>query len=211
MNGLYYYPDRVQNAQELIQRIDEMKWLDEYSGDRRYQHYGHTFNYYISGGPTPMPDFLAPLIEQMEGMCKLALMSYDYDGSAPYFNQCTVNELLPGQGVEPHTDSYGYGDLIATVTLGAGVTTIFRIKEESDSARLESDSARLESDSARLESDLSSDLEEYTFYAQPNSVYYMEGDARWNATHEVPGATEDNDEGNIIPRGRQITLVFRHV
>ena len=193
MNGLYYYPNRVQNAQELIQRIDEMKWLDEYSGDRRYQHYGHTFNYYISGGPTPMPDFLAPLIEQMEDMCKLALMSYDYDGSAPYFNQCTVNELLPGQGVEPHTDSYGYGDLIATVTLGAGVTTIFRIKDTSDSARLESDQ------------------EEYTFYAQPNSVYYMEGDARWNATHEVPGATEDIDEGVVIPRGRQITLVFRHI
>jgi hypothetical protein len=39
----------------------------------------------------------------------------------------------------------------------------------------------------------------------------MEGDARWNATHEIPGATEDNDDGNIIPRGRQITLVFRHV
>ena len=197
MNGLYYYPDRVQNGQELIRRIDEMKWLDEYSGDRRYQHYGHTFNYYISGGPTPMPDFLAPLIEQMEGMCKLALMSYDYDGSAPYFNQCTVNELLPGQGVEPHTDSYGYGDLIATVTLGAGVTTIFRIKEESDSARLESDQEQ--------------DQEEYTFYAQPNSVYYMEGDARWNATHEVPGTTEDTDDGTIIPRGRQIVLVFRHV
>ena len=195
MNGLYYYPDRVQNAQELIWRIDEMKWLDEYSGDRRYQHYGHTFNYYISGGPTPMPDFLAPLIEHMEGMCKLALMSYDYDGSAPYFNQCTVNELLPGQGVEPHTDSYGYGDLIATVTLGAGVTTIFRIKEESDQERLESDS----------------DQEEYIFYAQPNSVYYMEGDARWNATHEVLGATEDTDDGTIIPRGRQIVLVFRHV
>lgn len=202
MNGLYYYPDRVQNAQELIQRIDEMKWLDEYSGDRRYQHYGHTFNYYILGGPTPMPDFLAPLIEHMEGMCKLALMSYDYDGGAPYFNQCTVNELLPGQGVEPHTDSYGYGDLIATVTLGAGVTTIFRIKEESDQERLESDSARLESDS---------DQEEYIFYAQPNSVYYMEGDARWNATHEVLGATEDTDDGTIIPRGRQVVLVFRHV
>lgn len=194
MNGLYYYPDRVQNAQELIQRIDEMKWLDEYSGDRRYQHYGHTFNYYISGGPTPMPDFLAPLIEHMEGMCKLALMSYDYDGSAPYFNQCTVNELLPGQGVEPHTDSYGYGDLIATVTLGAGVTTIFRIKDESDQ-----------------DQEQEQDQEEYTFYAQPNSVYYMEGDARWNATHEVPGATEDTDDGTIIPRGRQIVLVFRHV
>ena len=202
MNGLYYYPDRVQNAQELIRRIDEMKWLDEYSGDRRYQHYGHTFNYYISGGPTPMPDFLAPLIEHMEGMCKLALMSYDYDGSAPYFNQCTVNELLPGQGVEPHTDSYGYGDLIATVTLGAGVTTIFRIKDISDSKLAESDQARLESDS---------DQEKYTFYAQPNSVYYMEGDARWNATHEVPGAIEDTDDGTIIPRGRQIVLVFRHV
>ena len=196
MNGLYYYPDRVQNAQELIRRIDEMKWLDEYSGDRRYQHYGHTFNYYISGGPTPMPDFLAPLIEQMEGMCKLALMSYDYDGSAPYFNQCTVNELLPGQGVEPHTDGYGYGDLIATVTLGAGVTTIFRIKEESDQEQ---------------EQDQEQDQEEYTFYAQPNSVYYMEGDARWNATHEVPGATEDTDDCTIIPRGRQIVLVFRHV
>lgn len=194
MNGLYYYPDRVQNAQELIQRIDEMKWLDEYSGDRRYQHYGHTFNYYISGGPTPMPDFLAPLIEHMEGMCKLALMSYDYDGSAPYFNQCTVNELLPGQGVEPHTDSYGYGDLIATVTLGAGVTTIFRIKDESDQ-----------------DQEQEQDQEEYTFYAQPNSVYYMEGDARWNATHEVPGATEDTDDGTIISRGRQIVLVFRHV
>ena len=196
MNGLYYYPDRVQNGQELIRRIDEMKWLDEYSCDRRYQHYGHTFNYYISGGPTPMPDFLAPLIEQMEDMCKLALMSYDYDGSAPYFNQCTVNELLPGQGVEPHTDSYGYGDLIATVTLGAGVTTIFRIKEESDQEQ---------------EQDQEQDQEEYTFYAQPNSVYYMEGDARWNATHEVPGATEDTDDGTIIPRGRQVVLVFRHV
>jgi alkylated DNA repair dioxygenase AlkB len=146
-----------------------------------------------------MPDFLAPLIEHMEGMCTLALMSYDYDGSVPYFNQCTVNELLPGQGVEPHTDNYGYGDLIATVTLGAGVTTIFRTKDESDQEQ------------ERLESDLPSDQEEYTFYAQPNSVYYMEGDARWNATHEVPGATEDTDDGTIIPRGRQITLVFRHV
>ncbi|NBQ70576.1 MAG: hypothetical protein EBU46_17795 [Nitrosomonadaceae bacterium] len=172
----------MQNAQELIRRIDEMKWLDEYSGDRRYQHYGHTFNYISEAGACPMPNFLAPLIEQMEGMCKLALMSYDYDGSTPYFNQCTVNELLPGQGVEPHTDNYGYGDLIATVMLGAGVTTVF-----------------------------CSDTEEYTFYAQPNSVYYMEGDARWNATHEVPGATEDTDDGTIIPRGRQITLVFRHV
>ena len=198
MNGLYYYPDRVQNPQELIRRIDEMKWLDEYSGDRRYQHYGHTFNYYISGGPTPMPDFLAPLIEHMEDMCKLALMSYDYDGSAPYFNQCTVNELLPGQGVEPHTDSYGYGDLIATVTLGAGVTTIFRIKEESDQEQ-------------EQDQDQEQDQEEYTFYAQPNSVYYMEGDSRWNATHEVPEAIEDTDDGTIIPRGRQVVLVFRHV
>jgi alkylated DNA repair dioxygenase AlkB len=187
MNGLYYYPNQVQNGQELITRIDEMQWLSEYSGDRRYQHYGHTFNYISEVGACPMPDFLAPLIEHMEGMCKLVLMNDDHDFHTPYFNQCTVNELLPGQRIAPHTDHHGYGSLIATVTLGTGATTVFR-------------------------SDTVFQLEEvYSFYAQPNSVYYMEGTARWNATHEVPGATEDNDEGNIIPRGRQITLVFRHV
>ena len=182
MNGLFYYPDRVQNAQEIIQFIDENDWLNEHSGDRRYQHFGYTFNYYILDGPVPMPNFFTPLIRQMEDMCSIVLAQYNHDRSVPYFNQCTVNELLPGQEVEPHTDSYGYGDLIATVTLGTGSTTIFR-----------------------------SDEEEYTFYTQPNSVYYMDGNARWNATHEIPGATEDIDEGVVIPRGRQITLVFHHI
>ena len=181
MNGLYYYPNQVQHGEELITHIDEMQWLSEYSGDRRYQHYGHTFNY-ISEVDISMPSFLAPLIEHMEGMCKLVLMNEDHDFHTPYFNQCTVNELLPEQEVAPHTDHHGYGGLIATVTLGTGATTVF-----------------------------CSDAEEYSFYAQPNSVYYMEGTARWNATHEILKATEDNDEGNIIPRGRQIMLVFRHV
>jgi alkylated DNA repair dioxygenase AlkB len=182
MNGLYIYPNQIQNGQEIIQHIDEMKWFNENSGNRRYQHYGHTFNY-ISETHNPIPDFLVPLIEHIEDMCNAALMNYDYDIHTPYFNQCTVNELLPGQNIVAHTDNHGYGDLIGTVTLGAGSTTIFR----------------------------SDTCDEYSFYAQPNSVYYMEGDARWNATHEIPGATEDNDEGTIIPRGRQIIIIFRHV
>jgi len=181
MNGLYYYPNQVQNGGGLIQRIDYMKWFKEPSSEKRYQHYANTPKY-VAEVDKSIPTFLDPLIEHMESMCTLLLMSYDHDFCTPYFNQCTVNERLPGQGMAPYRDLPGYGDLIAVVTLGTGATTV-----------------------------LQSDTDEYSFYAQPNSVYYMEGDARWNASREIPAATEDNDDGVIIPRGRQITLVFRHV
>ena len=92
-----------------------------------------------------------------------------------YFNQCIVNNYIPGQGISRHVDHHDYGDVIGCFTLGSSVPIIFRTH-----------------DNTLLQ-----------LYTEPNSLYIMLGEARF-ANYEMPSRKSDMRDGVKVKRGRRV-------
>jgi len=99
------------------------------------------------------------------------------------FNQCIVNDYQVGQGINPHIDYKGFGAVIGCYTFGSGATMVFRSKKG----------------------------EKYKLFVEPNSLYVMTGDARYEWSHEMAGRKSDNVDGKRIKRGRRVSITFRYV
>jgi len=67
------------------------------------QHYGYKYDYKtynINVKCQPMPEFLNLLKLLLTDICiQLNIINNDYE-----FNQCIVNNYLPGQGISKHID-----------------------------------------------------------------------------------------------------------
>jgi len=94
------------------------------------------------------------------------------------FDQCLVNRYLPGQGISRHIDRLMFGDTIACFSLGSSAVIVFRHPESGESIDVT---------------------------IPENSLYIMQGDARYVWTHEMPGRLKDNGK----PRGTRYSVTFR--
>lgn len=183
--GLYYIENIVENSEELIQKLDEVKWnpLSSNKNSRVVQHYGYKYNYTthnINEKTTDIPDYLVELKNSLTKISKrLKIINADYE-----FNQCIVNNYNPGQGISRHVDIHAYGKTIGCFTLGSGCImkfTNFATKEV------------------------------HEIYTKQNSLYIMTSDARYHWTHEMPSTKTDIVENKVITRDRRISITFRNV
>ena len=109
--GAVIVPDFVTPAEEarILLRIGEAPWLAELR--RRVQHYGFRYDYRGTSRPVPaaaMADRLSP----------------QFGGALPV--QCIVNAYRPGQGIGMHADHRDFGDVVASLSLGADWPMRFR-------------------------------------------------------------------------------------
>jgi alkylated DNA repair dioxygenase AlkB len=191
--GLYYIPNVIESsyAQQIIEKLDEndmQKWeqVTQHANSRLIQHFGYLYNYTshdTSKKGNSLPDIIKPLRPVLKQICYdlnlLIQPSPDYK-----FNQCIVNNYLPGQGIGKHTDVKAYGKIIGCYSLNGGATMKFT--------------------NAKL-------CSSYFVYPEPNSLYIMSGDARYKWTHEMPARKSDTFNDVKFARKRRISVTFRHV
>lgn len=100
-------------------------------------------------------------------------------------DQVIVNEYEPGQGISAHIDCIPcFGDTIASISLLAPTTMIFSHPDRQESVPI---------------------------LIQPRSLLVMQQDARYIWKHAIPPRKADQVDGQIVERGRRISLTFRSV
>lgn len=183
VTGLYYIADFIDNSELLFTEIDKQEWtpLSTSVNSRKVQQYGYIYDYKYYNSKKKGSDMLDCLIDiknNITDLCKeLKLINDEYE-----FNQCIVNDYLPGQGISKHIDHKSFGDVICCLTIGSGATMRF-IKDDII----------------------------YNKYVEPNSLYIMSGESRYNWTHEMTINKFDIVNNIKIKRDRRISITFRNV
>jgi alkylated DNA repair dioxygenase AlkB len=183
--GLWYIADIGTDLGEVITDLDananEWDPITSAANSRLVQHYGYTYDYLssrVSKIDRPIPKRIAVLQSILTDTCiQLGLIKDD-----AYFNQCIVNNYLPGQGIGKHIDKEAFGDVIGCFTVGGGTSITFR---DGDVSR--------------------------AVYVQPNSLYIMSGASRHDWTHEIAAKKSDMVQGVKVPRQRRVSVTFRNV
>lgn len=100
-------------------------------------------------------------------------------------DQLIVNEYEPGQGIASHVDCIPcFGDTIISITLGSAcVMTFTNIKTQ----------------------------EEIPVLLEPRGLIVMQGEARYDWKHGIALRKSDIFQGQIIKRGRRVSLTFRSI
>lgn len=98
-------------------------------------------------------------------------------------NQCIVNKYEPGQGISAHVDKETFGPIIICFTLCSGTIITFTKTVDRDKKMV---------------------IEKYV---EPNSVYFMTEDSRYEWKHEIKPRLADNG----IKRETRISITFRNV
>ena len=150
--GLYVFDDFVseEESAEIVKALDSGKW--EKLLNRRVQHFGYEFKYGTNNvnkeeSLGTMPDFLTflePRIAQILKGFKLDaenfVEKYEPQESVQeeskeanvldkfgYFDQLTVNDYMPGQGIPPHVDTHSpFQEVFAALSLKSGATMHFK-------------------------------------------------------------------------------------
>lgn len=168
IRGLTCVRDYISAAEEadLLDIIDSRPWARVQK--RAVQAYGVG-----SGCAAQLPGWLLALSERLA-----------FDGFAPAaYDQCIVDEFLPGQGMSAHVDSVaGVGHTIASLSLGAPLVMEFRHS------------------AARIR---------VPVLLPPRSLLLMSDAARYRWRHGVSARYSDLYDGLKISRGRHVSITFR--
>ena len=100
-------------------------------------------------------------------------------------DQVIINEYQPGQGISPHIDCVPcFEETIASLSLGSLCVMNFTHANTGEKT-------------SRL--------------LEPRSLLLFSGDARYHWKHGIAARKSDKHNGQIIARGRRISLTFRNV
>jgi alkylated DNA repair dioxygenase AlkB len=162
------------------------KWSEGPGGRprRRVQQFGFSYLYgtHSLSKADPIPVELKEVINHLHQKGLVGTMGE--------VNQIIVNEYIPGQGITPHTDDVRiFGDQIASLTLGSGVTMIFTDPANGDN---------------------------FEQYLKPRSIVVLSDEARWRWRHSIPARKSDNiinelGKPTTVQRGTRVSITFRHV
>lgn len=183
VKGLYYIDNIKEDTSNVIDELDKLQWhsLTTNKNSRLVQHYGYKSNYTtynIYEKCDKIPKFLYLFKSLLTDIClQLELIDKQYE-----FNQCIVNNYLPGQGISKHIDFKDYGNIIGCFTIGSGATMIFKKGEKINE-----------------------------IYVKPNSLYIMSEDARYLWTHEMNPRKYDIINDTKLERKRRVSITFRNV
>jgi alkylated DNA repair dioxygenase AlkB len=100
-------------------------------------------------------------------------------------DQLIVNEYKPGQGITPHVDCVScFGPVVCSISLGSQcVMELSSVREDSAEALL----------------------------LNRRSLVVLAGDSRRAWRHAIPSRKGDRVNGQVLPRGRRVSLTFRTV
>ena len=183
--GLYYLDNAISTelSCDIINRLDSNgKWrsITESPNSRQVQHYGYTYNYSKQNAADPAEPF-PDYIETLAQLCYEKCVALGLDPKNP-FNQCIINNYLPGQGISQHIDVTTYGPIICCLTIGSGAVMRFTKGNQL-----------------------------YDHYVQGDSLYIMSEESRYDWKHEMPSRKSDIVNGKRIQRGRRISITFRTI
>lgn len=100
-------------------------------------------------------------------------------------DQMIVNEYRPGQGIAPHVDCVPcFTDTIASLSLSSPCVMEFTHTETQ---------------------------QRIPVLLEPRSLVILSGDARYRWQHSIPHRKTDRHDGQILSRGRRLSLTFRKV
>lgn len=108
----------LRERDEALRHIDAAPWRKDLR--RRVQHYGWVYDYRKRTLDPSM--FLGPLPEWVGAV--IDLLPWQWATTA--WDQCIVNEYLPGQGIGEHSDAATFGPAVVTITLCGSATMSFR-------------------------------------------------------------------------------------
>lgn len=191
--GLYILENIISEKEELelISLINREKW--DTSIKRRVQHYGYKFNYdtrHVDRVPLMNPDqssiyehgsILPSFVSNFDLLFRIKKNFPMLD----CFNQLTINEYPPGQGISAHVDTHSaFEDGIASLSLGSNCTMVFL--HPGTSVKINIPLVR-------------------------RSALIMTGPSRYQWLHSIPHRKYDRISGNIRRRDTRISLTFRSV
>jgi alkylated DNA repair protein alkB family protein 8 len=171
MSDLIYIEDFISKEHEIkiIDYLDSKIWQNR---KRRMQTYGYG---YLKG------DFNEPL-HKLSEIPEIFHPILQVIGKE--YNQLTVNEYIPGIGIEPHYDhKERFGEKIVGLSLISGCEMNFY-------------------DGKKIV---------YTKYLKQRSLYIMTGKWRYEYMHGIKGVCSDIVDGEKIMRTRRISLTFREI
>lgn len=186
--GLVLLPEFCTEAEEraVLNELDVPGAWDERLS-RRVQHFGYEFDYKhrktLEGYPlVPFPQetskLLARICDQVEQV-------------SSKFNQLTVNEYFPGQGISNHIDTHScLGDVILSVSLLSDIA----IRFTPASAFAPPESKR------------------FAVMLKRRSVLVMTGPSRFAFKHGIQARKTDLlNSGQVVRRSRRVSLTFRTI
>ena len=183
--GLEYHPDFLAASEEdrLLAHIDNSEWLTDLS--RRVLHFGYKYDYTSrrldeAARIGPLPEWLTQLSHTVREAASEEAKQL-LDPHRP-FEQATINEYLPGQGIAPHIDRDCFGPIVATVSLGSAVNMDFCCDSTGD---------------------------EYVQRLVPRSLVLLYGDARFKWRHGIAKRHSDTWNGRKTKRQRRVSITFR--
>ncbi len=191
IKGLYYGANVIseEHSRAIIKKLDYNKWtiVDPYNEtkipvadrSRLVQQFGFYFNYKTYDVAKIAPDF-PDFIEELKNILLAKCKELNLIDDKYKFNQCIVNNYFKSEGISQHTDSSNFGPVIGCFTIGSGAKIIFKNRDQVNE-----------------------------IYTENCSLYIMSSDARQIYTHQMDHVTEDNVNGNVIPRRRRISITFR--
>jgi alkylated DNA repair protein alkB family protein 8 len=113
----------------------------------------------------------------------------------PELNQMTVNEYKEGSGIGSHVDTpSAFGDGLISISLNAGIAMEFRLTHQ---------------EAKNDEGDNAPSTLRKLVYLPRRSLLLMSGPARYLWEHMIVTRMTDTHEGQVISRGRRVSLTLR--
>jgi len=192
--------------------------------NRKVQHYGFPFNYRTlmldySIGSRTIPSICDEVINRIvtkvnelglhiSSTTSLQMNNIDNNKSTDYnlsngnkevsFQQLTVNQYLPGQGIAPHIDTEScIGPIIPVINLGSGITMVLEKRRNNN-------------DSDNSDSSTTNRTKKHLWLPR-RSLLILSGDSRFLYSHGIAPRVNDKVNGILIPRQIRLSLTFRQV
>jgi alkylated DNA repair dioxygenase AlkB len=187
--GFFYFPKVIEpeTGKDILKFLNKQEWKGVSASEtgRKVQQYGYEYDYSTRKGSDykhiqDIPDILTPL--QQTGLKIIEPLIDKEQFEKCKLNQCIVNKYEPGQGISAHYDKESFGPVIACFTFGSSTAITFSTIKNKEKVVVEK-------------------------YVEPNSVYLMTGESRYEWKHEIkPRVSDDN-----VRRGTRISVTFRSV
>jgi alkylated DNA repair dioxygenase AlkB len=137
------------------------------------------YRYYYKQQNTDGGIPLGPLPEWLQPYCACLYQSGAFSALP---DQAIINEYQPGQGIAPHIDRTRFDRTVASISLGSPCVMDFIHIETAEKA---------------------------TLLLKPRSLLLLSDDARYAWKHSIAPRKTDRYHGQIIERGRRLSLTFR--
>ena len=180
--GLYYFKDVVSDelSKEITTYLSECNdWFPVGGASNSRQVIHYGYKYNYKSGD--VTEKAKPFPTCIVKLLEIIKQVADFQSEKDAaFTQCLINKYEPNQGIAPHIDSLSYGRYICCFTLGSGANLTFTNYGKT-----------------------------VDLYTEPNSLYIMSGEARYNWRHEMKKLKNDIVDGKKIPRGTRTSITFR--